>query len=165
MFCLKLPYDIKFMALVFLSLLPACEKEAMLDGSNEHSSGPVVATTPVPATPQMEEPPTPRVDSPPPAAQARSADSFNLTIRATPFTDTSHIGSGEIPDSDWLESKGHAADLDKMPADDNLLPDMFKKEERDKSTSVKMDVLFDDGEQEIADVIDGAGVSIQYKHK
>jgi len=160
---LKLPNAINIMALVFLGLLSACDNEQMIDGNNEHAVSPEVSTTPIPAIPQGAGQPTPKADSQPPAAEVRSADLLRLTIKEAPFRENALIGSGATTAADWLEREGHAADLDKIPANDNLLPDLFNKKEREKPISVEMEVLFDDGEKEITDVIDGAGLSIKYK--
>jgi hypothetical protein len=163
MYYLKLPNAINIMALVFLSLLSACDREQMFDGSNEHAVSPEVSTTPIPAIPQAAGQPTPQADSQPPAAEVRSADSLKLTIKETPFREAAPIGSGTTTAADWLESEGHAADLNKIPANDNLLPDLFNKKQREKAISVEMELLLDDGEQETSDVIDGAEWSIKYK--
>ena len=160
---LKLPNAINIMAIVFLSLLSACNKEQMFDGSNEHPVSLEVSTTPIPATLQATGQPTPQADSQTPASEVRAVDLLKLTIEETPFRETALIGSGTTTAADWLESEGRAADLNKIPANDNLLPDLFNKKEREKAISVEMEVLFNDGEQERADVIDGAGLSIKYK--
>lgn len=160
---LKLPYAVNIMALVFLSLLSACEKEQMPDGSKKHAASPEISTSHIQATPQVTGQPTPQVGNQPPAVEIRSADSLKLTITEKPFRETTLIGSGTMPDADWLESEGHDVNLNNMPASGNLLPDLFKKKEREKATSAEMELLLDDGEQEITDAIDGVGLSIKYK--
>ena len=52
--------------------------------------------------------------------------------------------------------------MQKVPASQTLLPDLFGKTKADKDVSVKGKLLLNDDEKEITDKIDGAGVSIQY---
>ena len=159
---LKLRYQLNIVALVIVSLLAACDKATITEDSKEEVISHEVPAPTTTATPEVAVKQTGPVAKQPVEEAARSADSLKLNIMEDPYGETAPTGFGATAGSGWLENDGHAADLDEMPANANLLPDLFGETERDKRASIKMNVLIDD-EEEISDSLDGAGVSIKYK--
>ena len=157
---LKFPYAFGIVALALTCLLSACDKEQTVDKSREPAVIQEVSAPTMPAKPQAAEKRKIQAESPSPAAEERSAASLKLTIMDTPYEETSLAGGGNADTADWSEREGHAAELGEMPINDSLLPDLFITAEQKKSTSVEMDVLLDDSDQEVGNVIDGAGLSI-----
>lgn len=160
---LKHPCTVTILVLAALNLLSASENGQTSNTSNQSAVSPKVLTPPPSVTREIPVEQAPQAATPPPAATAQSTDSLNLTIGETPAAAVPQTGSGSMPASDWLDSKDPAINLDNVPANDNLLPDLFNKKDREKDTSVKMKMHVDESEQDIADVIDGAGVSIKYR--
>jgi hypothetical protein len=160
---LKQPFVFPVTTLAFVCMLSACDKDPEVNSGTQEFVQPDVTTVQIPATPQTAKQPVPQPEARPPAEETRSSDTLILSIEETPFEETSNTGFGTKSSVDWLNENGNGAPPSNPPADDNLLPDLFAREDRDKAASVKMDVLIDDDQPDMTNAIDGAGLSIEYK--
>ena len=160
---LKQPLIFPVTTLAFACMLSACDKDPGVNSGDQEFVQPEVTTIQVPATPQAAKQPAPQPEARPPAEEIRSSDSLILSIEETPFEETSNTGFGTKTTIDWLDEDGDGAPTSNLPADDRLLPDLFNREDRDKAASVKMDVHIHDDQPDMTNVIDGAGLSIEYK--
>ena len=146
--------------MALLALLVVCAPTYTFDGSSQQR-GPQVLSERIPVI-QLRPSSTAAPGSPAQDAGGHSAEALILTIEPAPFTEDAPVGSGTATQSDWLDDQGKDASLQKIPASQTLLPDLFGKTKEDKDVSVKGKLLLNDDEKEITDKIDGAGVSIQY---
>lgn len=160
---LKQPLIFPVTTLAFACMLSACDKDPGVNSGDQEFVQPEVTTIQVPATPQAAKQPAPQPEARPPAEETRSSDSLILSIEETPFEETPDTGFGTKTTIDWLDEDGDGAPSSNLPADDKLLPDLFNREDRDKAASVKMDVHIHDDQPDMTNVIDGAGLSIEYK--
>ena len=158
---LKQPFVFPVTTLAFVCMLSACDKDPEVNSGTREFVQPEVTTVQIPATPQTAKQPVPQPEARPPAEETRSSDTLILSIEETPFEETSNTGFGTKTNIDWLDEDG--APSSNPPADNNLLPDLFDREDSDKPASVKMDVLIHDDEPDMTNAIDGAGLSIEYK--
>ena len=138
-------------ALVGIFLLSSCDKGSMHEDITGQAVSPEASA---PARPTVTEGHVLKHDNQAPTEESRSVDSLKLSIMDDPYEETA------TTDEDWLQNNTRTGN---ERADDNLLPDLFQKREREKAATVKMDMRLDDDEPEISDFIDGAGVSIKYK--
>ena len=147
--------------MAFLALLTVCDQAYTFNGNSEQPGTqelgeqiPVIQLRPGSAA---AAPGSPAQD-----AERQSADALILTIELAPFREGVPVGSGSATRNDWLDNKGKDAALQKVPANHNLLPNLFGKAKDDKDVSVEGKLLLNDDEEEITDKIDGAGVSIRF---
>ena len=146
--------------MAMLALLAVCAPAYTFDGSSQQP-GPQVLSEQIPVI-QLRPSSAAAPGSPAQDAHGHSAEALILTIELDPFTEDAPVGSGTDTQSDWLDDQGKDATLQKVPASQTLLPDLFGKTKEDKDVSVKGKLLLNDDEKEITDKIDGAGVSIKY---